>query len=95
MTVYGCDGGPGDGVSGGTLFALIVPGLGELIQSSVRGLLLTLPPPPALNTPLDSPLLGKFEIPFIEVPANVVNPLLAHKIFEVMIVPLELRGECN
>lgn len=33
ITVYACDGGPGDGVSGGAL-TLMAPGLGELKKSS-------------------------------------------------------------
>lgn len=74
ITVYDC--GPGEGVNGRP-FTLTVPGLGELSQSSGRGLLL---PPPAVapivpncTFPLASPLAGTDTSPFADPLASVVT----------------------
>lgn len=92
-------------MSGGT-FPPTVPGLGELSQSSVRGLLLALTLI-ELNGPLAfNPLLGNTVTVLLpplraDPPADMPLLALVHKRFDVMMVepedrrPLLVMGECN
>lgn len=82
--VYCWLGGPGEGVRGGTL-TLIVPELGELNQSSVRGRLLLLVPPTLLYELLPP-------IPFVDIPKPLVVVIPELPVTtEILVSPLAVK----